>query len=408
MNSLAASEKTDLESLAAEWHRAPRRWGHPLHSTCSYFAMFPPQLARYFIKWLSQPGDTVYDPFSGRGTVPLEAGLTGRVALASDANPLAIALSRAKVSIPASRTVLRRLERLEAEYTTGPPLVHSEEPEHIRMLYSDSTLSQLLHLKFNLNQGRVDSYIRALALGMMHANHSAAGPTRGFSVSMPNTFAMSPNYVSKYISEKGLIAPDVDVFGMLAKRAAHLQTPDEDLSFGKTWAQDATKSSRRDFRADLVLTSPPYLQVIKYGKYNWVRLWFLGEQPGDVDAKLTTTASLTKYGKFMESVELQLRKRVKTEGFAALVIGDVRRGDQQINLALDVWERVFGPKGWHLHAIIPDHIDDHHKVSRIWKHNTGKATKIDRILLMSPIARDLPRPPTVDWQEELNSLGGIA
>jgi DNA modification methylase len=37
---------------------------------------------------------------------------------------------------------------------------------------------------------------------------------------------------------------------------------------------------------DMVFTSPPYLQVIKYAKYNWVRLWFLGEEPSLVDEQL--------------------------------------------------------------------------------------------------------------------------
>lgn len=28
-----------LDKLPGEWRSAPRRWGHPLHSLCSYFAM---------------------------------------------------------------------------------------------------------------------------------------------------------------------------------------------------------------------------------------------------------------------------------------------------------------------------------------------------------------------------------
>jgi site-specific DNA-methyltransferase (adenine-specific) len=87
-----------LDNLPDLWHEAPPRWGHPLHSVCSYFAMFPPQLARVIIEWLSFPGDPVYDPFSGRGTVALESVLLGRTAYASDANPLAQVLSRAKTS----------------------------------------------------------------------------------------------------------------------------------------------------------------------------------------------------------------------------------------------------------------------------------------------------------------------
>ena len=44
------------------------------------------------------------------------------------------------------------------------------------------------------------------------------GATRGLSISMPNTFAMAPGYVSDYIKKHGLVAPNVDVFQMLRKR----------------------------------------------------------------------------------------------------------------------------------------------------------------------------------------------
>ena len=42
-------------------------------------------------------GDTVLDPFSGRGTTPTQACVDGRIGLASELNPLAYMLSRAKV-----------------------------------------------------------------------------------------------------------------------------------------------------------------------------------------------------------------------------------------------------------------------------------------------------------------------
>ena len=40
----------------------------------SYRACFKPQLPAYFIERLSDEGDVVYDPFSGRGTTAIEVG----------------------------------------------------------------------------------------------------------------------------------------------------------------------------------------------------------------------------------------------------------------------------------------------------------------------------------------------
>src|SRR5258706_4889714 len=59
------------------WKLFPKRWGHVLHSMCSYMGMFPAALPRYFIEQFTEPGDLVVDPFSGRGTTALEACLAG-------------------------------------------------------------------------------------------------------------------------------------------------------------------------------------------------------------------------------------------------------------------------------------------------------------------------------------------
>ncbi len=358
--------------------------------------MFPPQLAHVMIRWLTKPDDLVYDPFCGRGTVGLEAALLGRRALMSDANPLAQALAAAKVQIPSATRAHRRLRELRVGYAAGvEDLV--ETPESIRMLYTDETLRQLLYLRRELRAGPADVLLRAVVLGMLHGGHSAAGATRGFSISMPNTFAMAPAYVERYISKHGLVAPECDVFAMLELRLARLQLPSTTLDCGRSWAQDATAPIAMEERPKLVLTSPPYLQVISYGKYNWVRLWFLGAEATSVDRALCTTSSLPRYLVFMESVLLSLRDVVAEDGYVALVIGDVRRGEQQLDLAAAVRDSVALPAGWHDHGTLIDRLPTRHKVSRIWKQQSGRATKTDRILLLSPRAVELPPLSPIRW-----------
>lgn len=54
------------------------------------------------LDYLSDPatGITVYDPFSGGGSIPLEAQRLGTRALASDLNPIAVLISKATIEIP--------------------------------------------------------------------------------------------------------------------------------------------------------------------------------------------------------------------------------------------------------------------------------------------------------------------
>lgn len=390
-----------VDGLALYWRSAPRRWGHPLHGICSYLAMFPPQLASVFIRWLTDEGDSVYDPFSGRGTVALEAVLQGRNGYGIDANPLAHALTKAKVRIPSASSVSERVAILEDRFAKLTAVSTDETPEHIAMLYSPRTLEQLCFLRAELTaRGYVDPFIVALALGMLHANHSSTGATRGFSISMPNTFAMAPGYVRDYIRTHGLKPPDVNVFQMLRDRVARYQLPETSILGGGSWLSDASREPIAQIaqaRPRLIFTSPPYLQVIKYGKYNWVRLWFLKQEPTIVDAKLMASSSLARYLTFMADVLRSSREVIHPEGYVGLVIGDVRRGTDQINLAEHVRHQVAEPQGWHYHGTIEDELPATSKVSRIWKDNPGRATKIDRILLLSPKKVELPAMPSIDW-----------
>ncbi|MBI2814866.1 MAG: site-specific DNA-methyltransferase [Opitutae bacterium] len=70
-----------------EFWTSKQRAAHPLHEV-SYRACFKPQLPRFFIERLTQPGDLVYDPFMGRGTTLVEGALLGRHIAGCDVNPL--------------------------------------------------------------------------------------------------------------------------------------------------------------------------------------------------------------------------------------------------------------------------------------------------------------------------------
>src|SRR6187401_3654882 len=84
-------------ALAPEWKDQQRLWGHAFHPMCSYLASFPAALTHAFIARYSRPGNVVLDPFSGRGTAPLQALAEGRIGVGNDLNPLAQILTAAKV-----------------------------------------------------------------------------------------------------------------------------------------------------------------------------------------------------------------------------------------------------------------------------------------------------------------------
>lgn len=376
-----------------------------MHSVCSYFAMFPPRIPHVLIRWLTRPGDVVYDPFAGRGTTPMEACRLGRVGLGSDANPLAYILTAAKVNPPARDEAHDRIEELRDTCRPGDP---GDAPDSIRMLYHPRVLGQLLWLREEIQGAcRTDRFLMALLLGILHANYTPGRPVRGLSISMPNTFSMSPGYVRQYIKDHKLVPPEVDVFDLLNKKLARMALPRSEAVRGQAWQQDARDpiSDRlRQTPAKLVFTSPPYLSVISYGKYNWIRLWMLKQEPKEVDRKLMATGSLSKYLAFIRTVLENLRNAVREDGYLCLMIGDVKgqSNGKITNLAECVWKEVASVLDWQCIASIADRLPTKHKVSRIWKHNRGNATKTDRILILSrQKARQtkLPRLDPIDWSE---------
>ena len=106
-------------AIAPEWKDQQRLWGHPFHPMCSYLASFPAALAHAFIARYSRPGDVVLDPFSGRGTTPLQACAEGRIGVGNDLNPFAHLLTAAKVE-PATRAqATTRLAGLRLAWHAG-------------------------------------------------------------------------------------------------------------------------------------------------------------------------------------------------------------------------------------------------------------------------------------------------
>lgn len=93
------SVSTDLSTLLSQdldFH--DQESGYASHNFHSFPAKFPPQLPRHFIQSLTAPGEVVLDPMQGSGTTVLEALLTGRRAIGTDIDPLALLITSVKTT----------------------------------------------------------------------------------------------------------------------------------------------------------------------------------------------------------------------------------------------------------------------------------------------------------------------
>src|SRR3989344_8343676 len=79
----------------AQWKREPykfQNWANWLHRMSPYVGKIKPGMAHRLIKIASKEGETILDPFSGIGTIPLEADLQGRIGIGVDLNPYAYSI----------------------------------------------------------------------------------------------------------------------------------------------------------------------------------------------------------------------------------------------------------------------------------------------------------------------------
>jgi hypothetical protein len=234
---------------------------------------------------------------------------------------------------------------------------------------------------------------------------------------MPNSFSMAPRYVRDFVLRTGYRPPRRDLFACLESKLRRLYRQGLPVARGVALTGDARDAGVRarlalrarslPDRARLVITSPPYLRVVKYGYYNWLRMWFLGVDPGAVDATLDDGHRLPQYLPFMRDALRGLREALTDDAVVVLVIGDVEldRGRAMtggIGLAETAWREAAEPEGYRLAGLATDDILAHRKMTRIWGDEAGRATKTDRLLIVAPTELGRRRAVTaamtpIDW-----------
>jgi len=165
-------------------------------------------------------------------------------------------------------------------------------PLEVALAFHPRTLGQLLFVRTTLRlDDRTDRFLAAAVTGILHGKSASY-----LSELMPNTFSMAPRYVREFAARTEFASPDRDVFDGLSKKLDRLfrQAPPSiegiallgDARDVAPRARSALRARGRADRARLVVTSPPYLRVVKYGYYNWLRTWFLGFDARAIDATL--------------------------------------------------------------------------------------------------------------------------
>lgn len=305
-----------------EFWTSGQRQAHSLHEV-SYRACFKPQLPEFFIGRLTRSGDTVYDPFMGRGTTAIQAAMMGRRAIGNDINPLSILLARPRIAPPSLNEVQRRLRLIPWDRP-------APAEEELLTFYHPETLQEICSLRQYLidraESGRldaVDDWIRMVALNRL-TGHSPGF----FSVySLPPNQAVSLSAQRKINEKRNQVPPRRHVDAIILKKSKSLlkDAIPEHMPPAAFLTESADHTGTiENASIDLVVTSPPFLDIVQYAADNWLRCWFAGIDAAGIDIAMHRKPA--DWAKFINATFMELGRVVRPGGHVAFEVGEVRNG----------------------------------------------------------------------------------
>jgi DNA modification methylase len=247
-----------------------------------YYAMFPIDFAFNVVEKYSKPGQSIIDPFAGRGSSVFAAGALNRKGIGIEINPVGWVYGKTKIA-PTTKT--RVLDRLEYIFDRRLDFLNDLKalPLFFRHCYCDNVLSFLLSARRNLDwrNRKIDRTLMAFLLLYLHGKLK-----EGLSNQMRMSKALGPEYCMNWWKEKNMLTPpEINPYKFLKQRIEwRYKVGKPKMTSCDFILGDSTKEIRKigqkitseDEKFSLLFTSPPYWSVTNYYADQWLRFWLLG------------------------------------------------------------------------------------------------------------------------------------
>ena len=371
------------KTIEKEFWTNKQRQGCSIHEI-SYRACFKPQLPKYFIEKYTKEGEIVYDPFGGRGTTAIEAALLGRNIITNDINPLSTLFIRGRLNPPS-------LDDIEKWFDSRLESNTAIDQIDLSMFFEKKTLQEINDLrnyfinKKSKNFDNVDHWIK------MVATNRLTGHSKGFF----SVYTLPPNQAASIksqiqINKKRNQSPEYkDTREIIIKKSKQLlRSLDEVQSKNLFKAgkkalileKDASKTSEIPSECiKLVVTSPPFLNIVNYSEDNWLRCWFNNIDITKLAKKITMSKNLDDWSSKMETVFKELYRVLKKDGMVAFEVGEIKNGEIKLE---DAVTPIAEKNGFKIIEIMINS-QNFTKTSNIWGvSNNKRGTNTNRIVLM--------------------------
>ena len=322
-------EREQHLALQSLWRRntAAGRW----YGFGRYYAMFPQSFIHDAVANLTKPGESVLDPFCGRGNGPFTAAVLGRPALGIDVNPIAWLFAAAKLQ-PAA-TAEEVTDRLSEIARVRRPIDRRAQNQFEFMAWAPQVRALLKAARRELDWRNSVVDRTLMAFITLHMQDKPGG---GLSNSMSPTIAYSPTYAVKWWIREGLLKPpDVDPVAMLEdkiRRRYEFGVPIQAPGTAVLGDSRQELQNQPPANAALLLTSPPYCGVTDYWNDHWIRLWMLGYSFRKNWRKSAKFENQIEYQELIAKT-LQESKRHLKRGAVILIRSDQRRHTAEMCVA---------------------------------------------------------------------------
>ncbi len=321
---MKAKSRALLRFGSVEVTPAPARWRQPcantewsLHQLSPYIGKIKSSIAGELVEQFSKPGDLVVDPFAGAGTIPFEAVVRGRRALGADISPYARILSKAKLSPPPSVDAALSLAKRALQKAAQLPKPDLRVvPAWVRRFYHPNTLREALNFA-SVCRRPGNEFLMACLLGILHHQRP------GF-LSYPSSHLVPYLRNRKYPRRQfpGMYAYRELRPRLLAKvRRSYKRFVAPPGSAVVGFKQTAVQNVVMPACFGALITSPPYMNALDYGRDNRLRLWFIDPSLVDrVDNDVTQRRQA--FVEAITSLASKVEKGLRPKGYCVFVVGE--------------------------------------------------------------------------------------
>lgn len=322
------NSSSNIPIITDEFWTSKQRQGNSLHEI-SYRACFKPQLPHYFIKKYTNENDVVYDPFTGRGTTIIEAALMKRNVISNDINPISRILCESRLYIPKIRDLENRIDSIKISSNIECNLDLSH-------FYHQDTLNEILSFRnYFINKKELDYVDKWL---QMIISNRLTGHSKGFL----SVYTLPPNQAvtierQKKINKQRNQKPEYRNLREIVLKKSKQLIKDiknehiKNLNIIRTNSLFLTKDARntpeiKSNSVKLTVTSPPFLDVIKYDDDNWLRCWFNNINSKEIGKNITMSKKLEDWNNVMNDVLKELYRVTQPNGYVAFEVGEIKNG----------------------------------------------------------------------------------